>query len=754
MFQDIRAQQEAQGLEPWAPFTDEEEWGLVKWLISCVGHTAIDEFLKLPITSHMKTSLMSKYSLLKAIDKLPQATEWKLKKINVVGNRTANDGQCEKEDLELWLRDPVDCIRELMSNPEFDGCVSYAPEKFFADKEGKTCVFDDMWTSDWCPFSQHRLPQGAVVAPVILASDKTSLSQFCGDQEVWPVYLTLGNISKDIRRQPSKHAAILIAYLPISKLECFTRDVSSVEHYWLFHYCMAQVLEPLVSAGENGVDVTCPDLQVRRMHPIVAAYVANFPERCLIACCMENRCPKCTVGRDNHGDMRESGEMSSDQSESELALPHNDIFLSMTLDILHQLHKGVFKDHLVAWCMKIIGEDELNFHFKAVSSYARLRHFKKGILKCKQWTGADYRELECVFLCVIVGAVDNRVLAAVRGVLDFIYYAQYQSHTEERLISALELLHANKDVFVEHGVWEHFNILTIHLMVHYIDSIHLFGSADGFNTELPERLHIDFAKCAYCASNRYDYVIQMTMWLRCQESIYLQNAYLHWWASQNPANKDSHLQDSDSSIDSGSDAESPSPADHHELQVADLPQQIHRFTMFTVSCGYFVPRTCPFPNSTFQHLVDNHNASLYVKVVSPAQPHFNSAKCIFKVRASPEIPPKDIRKLPAPACFDMVLMIEDSKEYTGEDISGLRVGEVKVVFNLPPRLGHFACPLVYIHWFCPLQTFNENLQSVLPVDRVFRLVHLAPQFSREAAEEFYLNRYIDLELFERLLYSL
>lgn len=97
----------------------------------------------------MKTSFTSKYLLLKAIDKLPRATEWELKKINVVGNRTANDGQRETEDLELWLRNPVDCIRELMSNPEFDQGVSYVPERVFADEEGKTRVFDEMWTGDW-----------------------------------------------------------------------------------------------------------------------------------------------------------------------------------------------------------------------------------------------------------------------------------------------------------------------------------------------------------------------------------------------------------------------------------------------------------------------------------------------------------------------------------------------------------------------------------------------------------------------------
>lgn len=46
MFHDIKAQQEARGLDPWAPFADAEEWGLVKWLVSRVGQNAIDEFMK------------------------------------------------------------------------------------------------------------------------------------------------------------------------------------------------------------------------------------------------------------------------------------------------------------------------------------------------------------------------------------------------------------------------------------------------------------------------------------------------------------------------------------------------------------------------------------------------------------------------------------------------------------------------------------------------------------------------------------
>ncbi|KAG1858502.1 hypothetical protein F4604DRAFT_1882873 [Suillus subluteus] len=460
MFYGIRAQQEAQGPDPSAPTVDAEEWGL---------------------TSCLNTLFTSKYTLMKAIDQLPHETEWQLKRITVQGNKPTNDGQCETEDLELRLQDPVDCICELMANPEFDPMVSYAPERVFADMEGKTRRYDEMWTGDWWWEMQGRLAQGAVVAPVILASDKTSLSQFRGDQEVWPVYL----------------------------------NTCLVEHYRLFHYCMSQVLEPLVRAGMDGVDVTCPDCQVRWMYPVVAAYVADFPEQCLVACCMENRCPKCVVGCNEHGDMRKSpmrnrdstveslhlhhdGEMGNEQFEGELGLraiyspfwatlPHNDIFSCITSDILHQLHKGVFKDHIVSWCSDIIGEEELDTRFK------------------------------CVFLSVIAGAVDHKVLTA------------YWTHTEDTLAhmhAALTSFHANKNIFINLGAWEHFNIPKIHSMMHYIDTIRVLGSVDGFNTGLPERLHIDFAKRAYRASNRCDYVIQMTTWLRQQESIHIQDAYL------------------------------------------------------------------------------------------------------------------------------------------------------------------------------------------------------------------------------------
>ncbi|KAJ7323362.1 hypothetical protein DFH08DRAFT_664397, partial [Mycena albidolilacea] len=101
----------------------------------------------------------------------------------------------------------------------------------------------------------------------------------------------------------------------------------------------------------------------------------------LIANCMENRCPECKVKPENRGCHRASppreqvetlhllrehqsgfrnpstaAKSKADYDELGLRpvyapfwgdLPHSDIFQAFTPDLLHQLHRGVFKDHLV-----------------------------------------------------------------------------------------------------------------------------------------------------------------------------------------------------------------------------------------------------------------------------------------------------------------------------------------------------------------------------------------------------------------------
>ena len=70
---------------------------------------------------------------------------------------------------------------------------------------------------------------GATLAPIILASNSTRLSVLGGDKTAWPVYLSLANVAKHVRRQVDKRAMLLLGYIPYTKLECFAPGERSAE---------------------------------------------------------------------------------------------------------------------------------------------------------------------------------------------------------------------------------------------------------------------------------------------------------------------------------------------------------------------------------------------------------------------------------------------------------------------------------------------------------------------------------------------
>ena len=113
--------------------------------------------------------------------------------------------------------------------------------------------------------------------------------------------------------------------------------------------------------------------------------------------------------------------------------------------------------------------------------------------------------MEKVFLGVITGTVDKQVIKAVRGVVDFISYVCFEVHTKqslEKMDRAWSAIHENKRIFLELGIHENFNIPKFHSLIHYITAICLHGTLDGYNTEYPEHLHIDFAKVPFRAGNK------------------------------------------------------------------------------------------------------------------------------------------------------------------------------------------------------------------------------------------------------------
>ena len=59
------------------------------------------------------------------------------------------------------------------------------------------------------------LALGDTLVPLILMSDTTHLSNFAGDKKLWPVYMTIGNLSSKIHQTPSMHSVVMVTLLPI-----------------------------------------------------------------------------------------------------------------------------------------------------------------------------------------------------------------------------------------------------------------------------------------------------------------------------------------------------------------------------------------------------------------------------------------------------------------------------------------------------------------------------------------------------------
>ena len=82
--------------------------------------------------------------------------------------------------------------------------------------------------------------------------------------------------------------------------------------------------------------------------------------------------------------------------------------------------------------------------------------FQSSIGHLSQWTGREDCELEQMIVAISVGGkkVTQKAMHACHALLNFIYLAQYESHTPNTLNylhDALELFHQNKNEFISLG---------------------------------------------------------------------------------------------------------------------------------------------------------------------------------------------------------------------------------------------------------------------------------------------------------------
>jgi len=136
----------------------------------------------------------------------------------------------------LYYRDIFKCIQFLLAHLPFQAHLNSNPVRL-TDSEGRR-IYSKMNTGDWWWGTQDQFPAGATIVPVICASDKTNLTNFSCIQHAWPLYLTIGNIRKDMGHKPKKRAWILIGLIP-----CPPKGAKNIDKAW--HSAVGTVLSQL-----------------------------------------------------------------------------------------------------------------------------------------------------------------------------------------------------------------------------------------------------------------------------------------------------------------------------------------------------------------------------------------------------------------------------------------------------------------------------------------------------------------------------
>jgi len=113
---------------------------------------------------------------------------------------------------------------------------------------------------------------------VICASDKTHLFNFSGDQHAWPLYLSIGNIRKDIRLTPKKCACSLVGLIQYPP-----KGATNTDEAW--HSPVGTVLSALQNLDIAGpcLKCVCAAGLLRQSCPVLAAWVGEYPEQVMVA---------------------------------------------------------------------------------------------------------------------------------------------------------------------------------------------------------------------------------------------------------------------------------------------------------------------------------------------------------------------------------------------------------------------------------------------------------------------------------------
>jgi len=151
-------------------------------------------------------------------------------------------------------------------------------------------IYSKMNTGDWWWDTQDQVPAGAMIGPVICASDNTELTNFSVDQHAWPLCLAIHNIRVDIRCTLKQRACF-----PDGLIPCPLHGAKNTDEAW--HSADGTVLAALrnLDIAGPGMKWNSADGFRRQWYHLLAAWVGDYPEQVMIAYVLYGSCPMCEI---------------------------------------------------------------------------------------------------------------------------------------------------------------------------------------------------------------------------------------------------------------------------------------------------------------------------------------------------------------------------------------------------------------------------------------------------------------------------
>ncbi|KAG1866814.1 hypothetical protein F4604DRAFT_1881698 [Suillus subluteus] len=543
--------------DDWSPFRNRTEFETAEFLYSRAQMSApnINTLLDLWAASLLKHGDMPPFAdhkdLYKTIDNIPiGGVNWQSFKIQYSGEKPdiPDVPSWMNQQFDVWYRDPREVARNILANPDYVNDFDYRPfHEYSVSKDERR--YQDFMSGDWAWQQADMIATdpdalGATFVPIILGSDKTTVSVGTGNNEYYPLYLSIGNVRNNVHRA-HRDALCLVGFLAIPKTTNEHKETEEFRDFrrQIFHSSLAKILETFKNPMSKPEIARFGDGHYRRVFYGLGPYIADYEEQVLLTSIVRNWCPRCLAPR---GKLDEDAlcrceahrealfeEETSDVLRHDFGIvgsivpftndfPRADIHQLIAPDILHQIIKGCFKDHLVTWVEKYLHHvhgkreaerrmDDIDQRLTAATPFTGLRRFPQG-RGFKQWTGDDSKALMKIYLPAIEGHVPTDVIRTFRAFLEFCYLVRRNVITEDtisQIEDALCRFHHYRSIFLRLGVVPTFSLPRQHSMKHYPDLIRLFGAPNGLCSSMTENKHIKAVKQPWRRSNKYNALGQM-----------------------------------------------------------------------------------------------------------------------------------------------------------------------------------------------------------------------------------------------------